>query len=63
MRTNRHWRFDLPKGGRNFRLKGSFRITSGGSRDINAYVVDGTEYVNFRSGNSFYASQHLWTTQ
>ena len=41
MRTNRHWRFDLPKGGRNFRLKGSFQITSGGSRDIKAYVVEG----------------------
>ena len=50
----RSWRFDLPKGGRNFRLKGSFVVTSGGSRDISAFVVDRTEYVNYRSGNNFY---------
>lgn len=50
----RSWRFDLPKGGRNYKLKGTFLVTSGGSRDINAYVVNKTEYVNYRTGNSFY---------
>ena len=30
-------------------------VTSGGSRDINAYVADATEYVNFKRGTNFYA--------
>ena len=41
----RRWRFDLPKEGRNFRLSGSFMVTSGGSRDINARVVDKENYA------------------
>ena len=51
----RAWRFDLPKGGRNFQLEGSFLVTRGGSRDINAYVVDETGHINFRAGSNFYA--------
>ena len=41
----RRWRFDLPGEGRNFRLSGSFVVTSGGSRDINARVVDKENYA------------------
>lgn len=51
----RAWRFDLPSRGRNFRLKGSFVVTAGGSRDINAYVVDAVEFANFRRGTNFYS--------
>ena len=50
----RAWRFDLPSRGRNFRLKGQFVVTSGGSRDINAYVVDAVEFANFRRGTRSY---------
>ncbi len=51
----RAWRFDLPSTGRNFRLKGQFVVTSGGSRDINAYVVDAVGFANFRGSNrNFY---------
>ena len=51
----RAWRFDLPSRGRNYRLKGSFVVTSGGSRDINAYVVDAVEFANYRGSNpNFY---------
>lgn len=51
----RAWRFDLPSRGRNFRLKGHFVVTSGGSRDINAYVVDAVEFANYRGSNpNFY---------
>ena len=41
----RRWRFDLPEEGRNFRLSRSFVVTSGGSRDINAIVVDKDNYA------------------
>ena len=55
-RSHRAWRFDLPSRGRNFRLKGSFRVTGGGDRDINAFVVDAVEYVNYRgSSPNFYS--------
>lgn len=51
----RAWRFDLPSRGRNFRLKGQFVVTSGGNRDINAYVVDAVEFANYRGSNpNFY---------
>ena len=50
----RVYRFDLPTSGRDFSLSGWFKVTSGGSHDINAYVVDATEFTNFRSGNNFY---------
>ena len=50
----RAWRFDLPSGGRGFKLEGWFNVTSGGSRDINAYVVDAREYLNFKRGTNFY---------
>ena len=52
----RIWRFDLASRGRNFRLKGSFVVTAGGSRDINAYVVDAVEYVNYRGSNPYFYS-------
>ena len=51
----RAWRFDLPSRGRDFRLRGQFVVTSGGSRDINAYVVDAVEFANFRRGTNFYS--------
>ena len=41
--------------GRNFVLSGTFEVTSGGSRDINAYVVDEIGYINFRNNNNFRA--------
>ena len=41
--------------GRNFVLSGTFEVTSGGSRDINAYVVDEIGYKNFRNENNFRA--------
>ena len=51
----RAWRFDLPSRGRNFRLIGSFMVTGGGRRDINAYVVDAVEFANYRGSNpNFY---------
>ena len=50
----RSWRFDLPPGRRKFNLKGWFYVTSGGSLDINAYVVDATGYLNFKRGTNFY---------
>ena len=50
----RSWRFDLPLEGKGFKLQGWFNVTRGGSRDINAYVVDATEFVNFKRGNNFY---------
>ena len=54
--SHRAWRFDLPSRGRNFRLKGSFHVTRGGKRDINAFVVDAVEYVNYRgSSPNFYS--------
>ena len=49
-----YWQVALPKGGHNFRLKGSFQVTSGGNRDISAYVLDATEFVNFEAGNNAY---------
>ena len=50
--------------GRNFVLSGTFEVTSGGSRDINAYVVDEIGYTNFRNDNNFRAlfSVHRVTT-
>lgn len=50
--------------GRNFVLSGTFKVTSGGSRDINAYVVDEIGYTNFRNDNNFRAlfSVHRVTT-
>ncbi len=54
----RVYRFDLPTSGRDFSLSGWFKVTSGGSHDINAYVVDATEFTNFRSGNNFYPLFH-----
>ena len=39
--------------GRNFVLSGTFEVTAGGSRDINAYVVDEIGYKNFDNGNNF----------
>ena len=51
----RSWRFDLPSGGRGFKLEGWFNVTSGGNRDINAYVVDAREYLNFKRGTNFYS--------
>ena len=51
----RAWRFDLPSRGKNYRLKGSFVVIGGGSRDINAYVVDAVEFANYRGSNpNFY---------
>ena len=42
-------------GRRNFVLSGTFEVTAGGSRDINAYVVDRIGYKNFSNGNNFRA--------
>ena len=37
-------------------VEGSFRVTGGGDRDINAFVVDAVEYVNYRGSNpNFYS--------
>ena len=41
--------------GRNFVLSGNFEVLAGGSRDINAYVVDEIGYKNFYNGNNFRA--------
>ena len=38
---------DFFMGRRNFVLSGTFEVTAGGSRDINAYVVDRIGYKNF----------------
>ena len=51
----RAWRFDLASRGRNYRLQGRFVVRRGGSRDINAYVVDAVEFANFRRGTNFYS--------
>jgi len=50
-------RFPISNGdferGRNFVLSGNFEVIAGGSRDINAYVVDEIGYKNFYNGNNF----------
>ena len=52
-------RYDSPsattnlKRGRNFVLSGNFEVIAGGSRDINAYVVDEIGYKNFYNENNF----------
>ena len=50
--------------GRNFVLSGTFEVIAGGSRDINAYVVDEIGYKNFSNGNNFkafFSSQRVTT--
>ena len=59
----RAWGFDLPSRGRNFKLRGWFVVTRGGSHDINAYVVDAEEYANFpynfRASHALYSRQRV----
>ena len=54
--SDRVWRFGLPSvGGEDFKLRGWFDVTSGGNRQIDAYVVEATQYAKFQRGTKFYA--------